>query len=138
MKIIITENKFKKVLKLSLKTNGVKNTIDNVGGWENFCKVLNIEGPMDFLHLFDDLEQVPSEEKDYWLLFRNKRGDNYFIYHKKTNEVSVKYDIWRILEDKFDESYMRVQLITQRWVENVYDLNQVITRIMDADSEKMI
>ena len=56
----------------------------------------------------------------------------------KTIKVSVKYDIWRILEDKFDESYMRVQLITQRWVENVYDLNQVITRIMDADSEKMI
>jgi len=58
MKILITENKFKDAIKLSLKELGTEPTIDNVGGWENFCKVMNIEGFMDFLQLFDDLEVV--------------------------------------------------------------------------------
>ena len=59
MKIIITENKLEKVLKKS----GTKKTIELLGGWDNFCKVFNIESPMDFLHLFDNLERVQSEEK---------------------------------------------------------------------------
>ena len=63
MKILITENKFKDTIKLSLKELGTESTIDNVGGWENFCKVMNIEGFMNFLHLFDDLEVVQSEKK---------------------------------------------------------------------------
>ena len=44
MKIIITENKFKDTIKLSLNEFGTESTIDNVGGWDNFCNVMNIEG----------------------------------------------------------------------------------------------
>lgn len=60
MKVLITENKLEKVL----KQTGVGKTIKLLGGWENFCEILNIETPMDFLHLFDDLEQVKSEKKE--------------------------------------------------------------------------
>ena len=88
MKILITENKLEKVLKQlgSKKTVhmlGTESTINNVGGWKNFCKILNIESPMDFLHLFDDLEQVQSEEYKNQTLFRNKKGYNYIVYDRK-------------------------------------------------------
>ena len=106
MKLLITENKFKDILKLSIKDNGVQSTIDNVGGWENFCKVFNIEGPMDFLHLFDDLEQVQSEEYEDWTLFRHKKGNNYMIYDRKNEDVYIKYnEIWSFLSGKFGLDY---------------------------------
>ena len=76
MKIIITENKFKDTIKLSLNEFGTESTIDNVGGWDNFCNVMNIEGPIDFLHLFDDLDVVQSDKKENITLFRYKKGDN--------------------------------------------------------------
>ena len=128
MKILITENKFKKVLKLSLKTNGVKNTIDNVGGWDNFCKVFNIEGPMDFLHLFDDLERVQSEERESMILFRYKKGYNYMVYDREDGEVYINYkEIWSYLEDKFALTYPVVQKITKKWLGEVYNLKRVTT-----------
>ena len=71
MKVLITENKFKDILKLSIKDSGTQTTIDNVGGWDNFCNVFKIQSPMDFLHLFDDLKQVQSKEREEWTLFRN-------------------------------------------------------------------
>ena len=134
MKLIITENR----LHNFFKKRGLTKTIRDLRGLSNFIKTYNLETPTEFLNLFNDLEIVESEERKDYVLYRLKPGDNYFIYHKKTNEVSVKYDIWRILEDIFDEPYMRVQLITQRWVGNVYDLNNVVTLIMNADSEKML
>ena len=134
MKLIITENR----LHNFFKKRGLTRIIRDLGGLSNFIKAYNLETPTEFLNLFNDLEIVESEERKDYVLYRLKPEDNYFIYHKKTNEVSVKYDIWRILEDIFDEPYMRVQLITQRWVENVYNFNNVVTRIMDADSEKML
>ena len=126
MKILITENKFKDILKLSLKKNGVRNTIDNVGGWENFCKVLNIQSPMDYLHLFDDLERVQSEEKKNWTLFRYKKGDNYIVYDRKNEEVYINnVEILMILLKtirQFDTTYTVTQEVLKKWLGEVYNL----------------
>ena len=122
MKIIITENKFKDILKLSIKDIGVQSTIDNVGGWENFCKVLKIESPMDFLHLFDNLEQVQSEKQEYFTLFRYKKGYNYMIYNRKNEMVYINYDeIWSFLNDKFGLN-SEIQSLTLEWLDEVYNL----------------
>ena len=126
MKILITENKFKDILKLSLKKNGVRNTIDNVGGWENFCTVLNIQSPMDYLHLFDDLERVQSEEKKNWTLFRYKKGDNYIVYDRKNEEVYINnVEILMILLNmiqQFDTTYTVTQEVLKKWLGEVYNL----------------
>jgi hypothetical protein len=124
MKIIITENKLEKVLKQS----GTEKTIKILGGWENFCKVFNIEGPMDFLHLFDDLEQVQSETDKDWTLFRYKKGYNLMVYNTKSEEVYINsVEIWSFLEDKFDLTYPVVQGITKKWLDKVYNLRGVTT-----------
>ena len=128
MKILITENKFKDILKLSLKKNGAQTAIDNVGGWDNFCQVFNIESPMDFLHLFDDLEQVQSEEREHMILFRYKKGYNYMVYDKEDGEVHINHkEIWSFLEDKFALTYPVVQKITKKWLGEVYNLKRVTT-----------
>ena len=128
MKIIITENKFRDTIKLSLKELGTKLTIDNVGGWDTFCKVMNIEGPMDFLHLFDDMEVVQSEEKEHWKLFRYKKGHNLMIYDRKSKEVYIRYDdIWGFLKDKFDLTNPVILKVTKKWLGEVYNLRGVTT-----------
>ena len=122
MKIIITENKLEKVLKKS----GTKKTIELLGGWDNFCKVFNIESPMDFLHLFDNLERVQSEEKKNWTLFRYKKGYNYIVYDRKNEEVYINnVEILMILLNmirQFDTTYTVIQEVTKKWLGEVYDL----------------
>ena len=129
MKVLITENKFKDVLELSIKKNGVQATIDNVDGWGNFCKVLNIKGPMDFLHLFDYLEQVQSEKYENYTLFRYKKGNNYMIYDRKNEVVLINYDeIWTFLSNKFGLNYSEIKSLTEGWLDEVYNLRGVTTK----------
>ena len=124
MKILITENKLEKVLKQS----GTDKTIKLLGGWDNFCNVFNIESPMDFLHLFDNLEQVQSEEKEDWTLFRYKKGYNFIIYDRKNDKVYINYDeIWSFLSDKFGLNYYKIKSLTQEWLGEVYNLRGVTT-----------
>jgi len=114
MKILITEEQYKLIkedtLKQSLIGNikefGVKDTVNMVGDFNNLCQLLNINSPMDFLHLFDDLEQVQSEQRKDLILIRYKPNYNLMIYVTKNETVYIDYDeIWSFLEDKFGLSY---------------------------------
>ena len=122
MKIIITENRLEKVLKQS----GTKKTIELLGGWTNFCKVMNIDNFMDFLHLFDDLEQVQSEDNENWTLFRYKKDDNYMIYDRKGKVVYIDYDkFWWCLEKKFDLNFDVSLRVIKKWLNEVYNLSGI-------------
>ena len=122
MKIIITENRLEKVLKQS----GTKKTIELLGGWTNFCKVMNIDNFMDFLHLFDDLEQVQSEDNENWTLFRYKKDDNYMIYDRKGKVVYIDYDkFWWCLEKKFDLTFDVSLRVIKKWLNEVYNLSGI-------------
>ena len=128
MKILITENKFKDTVKLILKEFGTESTINNIGGWEIFCNILNIETPMNFLNLFNDLEQVQSEERESMILFRYKKGYNYMVYDREDGEVYINHkEIWSYLEDNFALTYPVVQKITKKWLGGVYNLKRVTT-----------
>lgn len=126
MKIVITENRLEKVLKQS----GTDKTIQLLGGWENFCKVLNIETPMDFLHLFDDLEQVQSEEETYSTLFRYKPRHNFMIYDRKNEVVYINYyEIRSFLEYKFGLKLYEIHSLIEEWLDEVYNLRSVTTNL---------
>ena len=126
MKLLITENKFKDMLKLSIKDLGVQSAINTVGGWKNFCKVLKIESPMDFLHLFDDLEQVQSEENKYATLFRYKPNHNFMVYDRKNEEVLFNYiELWSFLEYKFGLKFSEINSLIKEWLDDVYNLRGV-------------
>ena len=64
-----------------IKTLGVTKASKAVGNIDNLFKVLDINSPMDFLHLFDDLDVVQSDEKPNWTLFRYKPNHN--KHHKE-------------------------------------------------------
>ena len=125
MKIIIRDELVNN-LREQIKRLGVSEVVKLVGGVDIFCKVLNIDGFMDFLHLFDNLEQVQSEEKEYFTLFRYKKGNNLMIYDRKSKEVYIDYDeIWSFLEDKFDLTFSVAQGVIKKWLDEVYNLSEI-------------
>ena len=127
MKLIITENKLEKVLKQS----GTKKTIELLGGWDNFCKVFKVESPMDFLHLFDDLEEFKSTENSNFLLYRYRTGKNIMIYNINENRVGISdKDILAFVTTSilFTPDFKPREII-QTWLNEVYNLDVAINRI---------
>ena len=138
MKVIITENKVERLKEL-IKTNGVNQVIDLMGGFDTFYKVMNIEGPMDFLQLFDDLEVVQSEENQNLTLFRYKKGNNLMIYVRINEVVYICYrEIWSFLVDKFGLNDSETQSLTQEWLGEVYNLRGVTTKELLGNNHRML
>ena len=136
MKIIITEEQYKLIkedtLKQSLidsiKESGVEDTVYMVGDFDIFCQLLKIETPLDFLHLFDDLEQVQSKEYKDLILFRYKPNHNFMVYDTKNKYVYINYDeIWSFLESNFGLNHREIQELTKEWLYEVYKLRGITT-----------
>jgi hypothetical protein len=125
---LIKENSMREDLINQIKEEGWESTSEMVGEDKNLMKLLKIDSPMDFLHLFDDLEVVQSEENPNWTLFRYKPKENLMIYDRKNKSVYISYDkIWSVLETLFGLSYSLNQELTQRWLDEVYNLRGVTT-----------
>ena len=99
MKIIITESQYNLLIENKknqflfdiIKEDGWESAAELVGGAENLVKLGFNNDPMEFLHLFDDLDVVQSEEKQDWTLFRYKKHENLMIYDRKNDEVYINY-----------------------------------------------
>ena len=111
-----------------IKTLGVTKASKAVGGIDNLFKILDINSPMDFLHLFDDLEQVQSEEEKNWTLFRYKPKHTLMVYNRKNGDVYINYDeIWWFLERYFGLKYVETRRLTEEWLSEVYNLRGITT-----------
>jgi hypothetical protein len=129
IKKILKEENLKQTLKQQVKEFGWEDTAELVGGAENLVKLGFNNDPMEFLHLFDDLDVVQSEEKQDWTLFRYKKHENLMVYDRKNDEVYINYyEIWSVLEDKFGLKYSEIQRLTKIWLDEVYNLRGVTTR----------
>ena len=136
MKIIITESqynllfesKFKENLKQEIKNFGIKDTAKLVSGFDNLMEILNIDSPMKFLHLFDDLERVQSEMDPNLTLFRYKPKNNLIIYNIKDDYLYVNYfEIWEPLLDTglFNPD---IKELIKEWLSSVYNIRGVTPR----------
>ena len=125
---ILKEETLKQNLIDEIKEYGFKDAAEMVGGIDNLLRILNINTPMDFLHLFDDLDVVQPEEKPDWTLFRYKPKQNLMIYNRKNNYVYINYDeIWSVLEEHFGLKYSEIQELTKMWLGEVYNLRGITT-----------
>ena len=128
MKYIITEsqkNNLKVLLKQIIKSKGIQIAFSSVGGDDNFFEIMDINSPMEFLHLFDDLEQVQSEEEPDWTLYRYKPKRNLMIYERKYDYVFINYEeIWKPLLDVglFNPD---IKELIKEWLSEVYNLRGV-------------
>ena len=130
VKKVIKENSLRQDLIQQIKEDGWKSASELVGGYENLKKLVGFKTPMDFLHLFDDLNVINSEEKPYLTLFRYEIGNKLMVYNSVNNVVYINYNkIWRGLEIVFFElNDFEIQELTQEWLYEVYDLRGVTTK----------
>ena len=130
MKYLITEsqkNNLKVLLKQLIRSKGIQIAFSSVGGDDNFFEIMDINSPMEFLHLFDDLEQVQSEENPNLTLFRYKPKRNLMIHDRKNKTVHINFEeIWKHLLDAglFNPD---IKELTREWLSNVYNLEGVTT-----------
>jgi len=123
---LIKENSMKDKLINQIKEEGWESTSEMVGGDEVLMKLLKIDSPMDFLHLFDDLDIVQSEEESNWTLFRYEPQQNVMLYGRKEKQVYISYlKIWSFLEKIFGLNNDEIEELIQEWVSEVYDLTGV-------------
>ena len=129
MRIIITENQNNNLqtkLKDLTKDYGWEAASKAIGGSVKLAKIAFNNNPMNFLHLFDDLDVVQSEENPNWTLFRYNPKDNIMIYIKKYGEVYVSSkDIWSFLENNFSLNHFEIQELMKEWLGEVYNLKGV-------------
>ena len=120
------KNNLKEKLKDLIKKISFESTVRVVGSLDKTFEIFDIKEPMDFLHLFDDLEVIQSEEKENWVLYRYKKGHNVMIYDRKNDYVYINYyEIWSVLEDKFGLKHTETQELTRVWLGEVYNLREV-------------
>ena len=130
-KVLREETNFKTKIHKTIKNIGILDTMKITGGKDRFMKKMDIESPTDFLHLFDGMEVVQSEENPDWTLFRYKPKKNLMIYDRKINEVYINYyEIWLVLEDHFGLNYTEIQRFTKRWLDEVYNLRGITTNLL--------
>jgi hypothetical protein len=111
-----------------IKDYGVDQASKAVGGIDNLFKILDINSPMDFLHLFNGLEQVQSEEKKDWTLFRYKPRHNFMFYDRKNKKVYISYrDMWVFLKENFGLTRSEIKTLTKEWLRKDYNLRGIRT-----------
>ena len=114
----------------SIKFDGWVNTSKFLGGDENLVKLLGITSPMEFLHLYDNLNISKNKEEPDWVLFNNDVGNNLMIYNEKNKVVYIdNNEIWLILRKVFGITSPEIQELTKEWLKNVYKLRRVTTTI---------
>ena len=129
IKKILKEESLKQSLRQQVKDYGWKDTAEMVNGSEELAKLAFDNDPMEFLHMFDDMDVVQSESDINLTLYRYEKGHNLMIYDKKNEYVYIDYsDIWSFLEDGFERKYSDIQAFTKRWVDEAYKLRGVTTQ----------
>ena len=129
---ILKEETLKQSLIDEIKEYGFKDTAEMVGGIDNLFKILNIKTPMDFLHLFDDLDVILSEEWPELTLFRYQPKHNLMIYDRKNRCVYINYyEIWSVLKEHFGLNKTEIQELTKIWLDEVYNLRRITTQHLD-------
>ena len=136
---ILKEESLKQSLKQQIKDYGWKDTAEMVNGSEELAKLAFDNDPMEFLHMFDDMNVVQSKSEKDWTLFRYEKGDNLMIYNKKSGSVYIDYsDIWLFLEDGFGLNDSETQELTTRWVGEAYKLMGVTTNMFESEYSWMV
>ena len=140
VKRVIKESAIKDSLIDMIKNDGWESAAELVGGDENLAKLTFNNEPMNFLHMFDDLDVVKSEEKPNWILYRYEKRNNMMIYNKKNDEVYINYSkIWQFLEESFGLDFNEIQEVMKEWLFEVYNLRGVTPiRIMPLSAVRVI
>ena len=137
MEKVITENQklsIKNRLIMMVKNDGWQQASDTVGGGRFLLKLAFNNNPTEFLHLFNNLEVIQSEEIHDWTLFRCKKGENLMIYDKGMKYIFINSDkIWSFFDHGLGFHKDMIRKLIEKWLGDIYNLNGVMAGFLDID-----
>ena len=125
VKRVINENSKRDNIIQMIKEQGWFDVSEYVGGDKNLAKLAFNNNPMDFLHMFDDLDVVVSEENKWgnWMLYRYIPRQNIIAYDTTRKNICFNLAIWWALTHGFGiESYDEILSLVGEWSYEVYGL----------------
>jgi hypothetical protein len=125
VKRVINENSKRDNIIQMIKEQGWFDVSEYVGGDKNLAKLAFNNNPIDFLHMFDDLDVVESEENKWgnWMLYRYIPRRNIIAYDTTLKNICFNLSIWWALTHGFGiESYDEILSLVGEWVYEVYGL----------------
>lgn len=134
MDIIISKkqkDKLQGLLSKTIKTEGLEFATKLVGGHKKLFEIFDIKTPMDFLHLYDDLERFKSEDDSDHTLFRYVPRHNIMILTNENEQYHRSYvyiiweGLWEVLWSYFKLSDEDIKELTLKWVNEVYNFEGV-------------
>lgn len=133
MDIIISQDQqdnLSEILIDIFKNEGWSATSKIVNGDENLLKILNIKTPMEFLHLYNDLEVVQSINVKEVTLFRFVPKINLMsIDNRRTFTPAIEVhskDIWTPLRKNFGLDYNKIEKLIRQWLEESFGISGFI------------
>ena len=133
IKRILKEENLKQSLKQQIRDFGIQDASELVGGMDEFLLIMYNNDPMEFLNEFNDLNVVQSTENPDWVLFRFEPKKNIMVYDRKNKTVYINYyEIWSVLQSYFGLNYSEIQRFTKRWLNEVYNLRGITTKMGSA------
>lgn len=125
VKRVINENSKRDNIIQMIKEQGWFDVSEYVGGDKNLAKLAFNNNPMDFLHMFDDLNVFESEENKWgnWMLYRYIPRQNIIAYDTTRKNICFNLAIWWALTHGFGiESYDEILSLVGEWSYEVYGL----------------
>ena len=110
-----------------LTKSGYPTALKVAGGVGNFLKKLEVNGPDEFLKLFDNLKSDVFEPNPQWSFLKDHNGTKIIgilTYPSGRKQVSINNKILGgVLSYVFDIAHHRVEGVLSEWIKDVYNID---------------
>jgi hypothetical protein len=131
---IIKEETNRKTRMVKIINNmGIDKTIEMIGGFDKFEKIMDINDPMDYLHLFNGMDEVESKQYEKSFIYRFNPKRNIMMVNPNIERVYInQYEIWNVLRREFDLNNNEALDAVNEWLKDEYGVEDFMLLVSSA------
>ena len=131
---IIKEETNRKTRMVKIINNmGIDKTIEMIGGFDKFEKIMDINDPMDYLHLFNGMDEVESKQYEKSFIYRFNPKRNIMMVRPNIERVYInQYEIWNVLRREFDLNNNEALDAVNEWLKDEYGVEDFMLLVSSA------
>ena len=131
---IIKEETNRKTRMVKIINNmGIDKTIEMIGGFDKFEKIMDINDPMDYLHLFNGMDEVESKQYEKSFIYRFNPTRNIMMVNPNVERVYInQYEIWNVLRREFVLNNNEALDAVNEWLKDEYGVEDFMLLVSSA------
>ena len=131
---IIKEETNRKTRMVKIINNiGIDKTIEMIGGFDKFEKIMDINDPMDYLHLFNGMDEVESKQYEKSFIYRFNPKRNIMMVNPNVERVYInQYEIWNVLRREFVLNNNEALDAVNEWLKDEYGVEDFMLLVSSA------